>query len=448
MLFHRLVQTAVRRGIGVPTYRTFCSQLSQFDSAQQLQKAKASKPKDVLSPRQENDRPSTTYDFTTHLEIVDPTKDPVIPAYRVMDTNGTLLRGSERDLLLDEKSIVKMYHTMGEVAALDHILMQAQRHGRVSFHMQNAGEEALQVGSAAALEPQDHIFSQYRELGVFLWRGFDMQQVAHQCLSNAEDLGKGKQMPMHFGCGKLNMYTISSPLTTQLPQAAGCAYALKRRNTDACVMCYFGDGAASEGDFHAAMNFASTLDCPVIFFCRNNGWAISTPVSEQYRGDGILSRAKGYGMKGLRVDGNDMFAVHEATREARKYAVNQSRPVLIEAMSYRRGHHSTSDDSTTYRLSEELDWWAHNDCPAKRVRLHLEKRDVWDSEMEAEMRTMHKKKVLKCLGTAEKTLKPNISELFTDVYAEMPERLKRQQNDLEEHLKKYGTEYNLSKYQS
>jgi len=214
--------------------------------------------------------------------------------------------------------------------------MRAQRHGRISFYMQNSGEEGLQVGSAAALKDQDHIFAQYRELGVYLWRGFDMRQVAHQCFSTEKDLGKGRQMPMHFGSHKLNLHTISSPLATQLPQAVGVSYALKRRGEDSCAVCYFGEGAASEGDFHAALNFASTLDCPIIFFCRNNGFAISTPASEQYRGDGILGRASGYGMQGIRVDGNDMLAVHEATVEARKYAVNESRPILIEAMTYRR----------------------------------------------------------------------------------------------------------------
>lgn len=132
-----------------------------------------------------------------------------------------------------------------------------------------------------------------------------MDEIMNQCYSNDLDYGKGRQMPVHYGSRKLNFQTISSPLGTQIPQAAGAAYALKRSGKEACVVCYFGEGAASEGDFHAALNMASTTGSPVIFFCRNNGYAISTPAKEQYRGDGIAARGHGYGMATVRVDGND-----------------------------------------------------------------------------------------------------------------------------------------------
>ena len=185
--------------------------------------------------------------------------------------------------------------------------------------MQAAGEEAVVVGSAAGLQPQDVIFAQYREVGALLWRGFTVQQCADQCCSNEADLGKGRQMPVNYGTTELNFMTTSSPLTTQLPQAAGAAYALKQNvNNDAIAMCYFGEGAASEGDFHAALNFAATTEAPVIYFCRNNGYAISTPTKDQYRGDGIISRAAGYGMYAIRVDGNDVFAVKKAVEEVRE----------------------------------------------------------------------------------------------------------------------------------
>eukprot|EP00471_Norrisiella_sphaerica_P009117 CAMPEP_0184492686 /NCGR_PEP_ID=MMETSP0113_2-20130426/23985_1 /TAXON_ID=91329 /ORGANISM="Norrisiella sphaerica, Strain BC52" /LENGTH=427 /DNA_ID=CAMNT_0026877627 /DNA_START=253 /DNA_END=1536 /DNA_ORIENTATION=+ len=383
--------------------------------------------------------------YVTELLNHDPSQDPIIPSYRVLDELGNLLT-TKQEYHLDPHAVVEMYKTMAEVEAIDHIFMQSQRHGRISFYMQNSGEEGLQVGSAAALSERDHIFSQYRELGVFLWRGFDMQQVAHQCFSNVHDLGKGRQMPMHFGSHKLNMYTISSPLATQLPQASGVAYVLKRRRENACVACYFGDGAASEGDFHAALNFAATLECPVIFFCRNNGWAISTPTDEQYRGDGILSRAAGYGMRGIRVDGNDMLAVFEATKAARNYAVTQSRPIIIEAMTYRRGHHSSSDDSNSYRETEELQWWRDNNDPVSRVRRYLESQQLWDSDQEADLRQSMKKKVKKCMSSAERAQKPPVEALFTDVYAEMPKRLEEQQQDLKRHLKKYASNYDTKDF--
>ena len=158
---------------------------------------------------------------------------------------------------------------------MDRILYDAQRQGRISFYMTNYGEEAAQIGSIAALRPDDLVYAQYREAGVIMYRGYSLQNVCDQCCGNADDIGKGRQMPVHYGSRDLNYVTISSPLTTQLPQAVGSAYAFKRAREDRVVIVYFGDGAASEGDAHAAFNFAATLRCPVVFFCRNNGFAIS-----------------------------------------------------------------------------------------------------------------------------------------------------------------------------
>jgi 2-oxoisovalerate dehydrogenase E1 component alpha subunit len=190
-----------------------------------------------------------------------------------------------------------------------------------------------------------------------MWRGWSQEDFTHQCFSDDMDLGKGRQMPIHYGSRALHFQTISSPLTTQLPQAVGAAYAFKRDGEGRAVVCVFGEGAASEGDFHAGMNFASTLECPIVFICRNNGYAISTSVKDQYTGDGIASRAAGYGMHTVRVDGMDALAVHETVKEARKLAVENNVPVLVECMTYRGGHHSTSDDSTRYRSKEEILWY-------------------------------------------------------------------------------------------
>lgn len=223
-------------------------------------------------------------------------------------------------------------------------------------------------------------------------------------------------MPMHYGALNINLQTISSPLCTQLPQASGAAYALKMSKSGNVVMCYFGEGAASEGDFHAALNFAATLECPVIFFCRNNGFAISTPSTEQYRGDGIVSRAEGYGIHSIRVDGNDVLAVNEVTALAREYAVKNNKPVLIEAMCYRGGHHSTSDDSTRYRKSTEIQYWIESENPVTRCRLFLESQGVWNAEKEAAARDAAKKEVLDAFNKAEAVKKPSVDELFTDVY--------------------------------
>jgi 2-oxoisovalerate dehydrogenase E1 component alpha subunit len=236
---------------------------------------------------------------------------------------------------------------------MDQIFYDAQRQGRISFYMTAAGEEAIHIGGGAALDASDMVFAQYREAGVLMWRGFTLQQFADQCFSNVGDPAKGRQMPIHYGSKILNYQTVSSPLSTQMPQASGAAYSFKLDMANGApgrvAACFFGDGAASEGDAHAALNFAATLEAPVLFMCRNNGFAISTSVQDQYRGDGIASRGVGYGMATIRVDGNDLLAVYEVTKRAREYAIENSAPVLIEYMTYRQGHHSTSDDSTQYR---------------------------------------------------------------------------------------------------
>ena len=159
------------------------------------------------------------------------------------------------------------------------------------------------------------------------------------------------------------------------------------------TICYFGDGAASEGDAHTAMNFAAVFDVPMIFFCRNNGYAISTPVKEQYRGDGIAARGPGYGIVTIRVDGNDLLAVYNATKAAREIAVKESRPVLIEAMTYRLGHHSTSDDSTAYRSVDEMNSWEKDDNPILRFKQYLVSKGWWNSEKDEKMNAESSKMV-------------------------------------------------------
>merc|ERR1712037_912644 len=240
-------------------------------------------------------------------------------------------------------------------------------------------------------------------------------------------------MPIHYGSTDLSFVTISSPLATQMPQAAGAAYAFKRSQNGLAVICYFGEGAASEGDAHAAFNFSATLECPIIFFCRNNGYAISTPVNEQYRGDGIAVRGPAFGMDTIRVDGNDVFAVYNATRAARDICIRENRPVLIEAMTYRIGHHSTSDDSSAYRSVDEVRYWDQKDHPITRFALYLTNKDAWSEGQEKEWKNESKKKVLEAFARAEKRLKPNWKEMFTEVYDEMPVDLKKQMDEMEQH---------------
>jgi len=364
----------------------------------------------------------------------------------VIDTNGKVLPGAQKPEYPKELC-VKMYEHMVTLSVMDKILYDIQRQGRISFYMTSIGEEATHIGSAAALKPQDTIFAQYREQGVLLWRGFGVERCVDQCYGNARDFGKGRQMPVHYGSREHNFQTISSPLGTQIPQAVGYAYAQKRKNIpDACTVAYFGEGAASEGDFHAALNFSATLEVPVIFFCRNNGYAISTPVQDQFRGDGIASRGAGYGIDAIRVDGNDIFAVLEVTTAARNAAIKDCRPVLVEAMSYRVGHHSTSDDSSRYRSSEDIKSWQQNNNPLTRLRLYLEDQQWWDAEKDRDLWKRSLDHVKRCNISSEAQKKPSISEVFTDVYDTVPPHLMEQQQELEKHLALYGKHYPLSDF--
>lgn len=214
------------------------------------------------------------------------------------------------------------------------------------------------------------------------------------------------------------------------------------------VACYFGEGAASEGDFHAALNIAATRSCPVVFICRNNGYAISTPTLDQYRGDGIASRGIGYGIDTIRVDGNDIFAVREATAAARRMALEDGgRPILIEAMSYRVSHHSTSDDSFAYRARVEVEDWKRRDNPITRLRKWMENRGIWNEDLERDTRDELRKAVLKEFSAAEREKKPALKELFTDVYEEMTEEAEAQRKELKRIIETYPDEYNVNEYE-
>nr|XP_022911251.1 2-oxoisovalerate dehydrogenase subunit alpha, mitochondrial [Onthophagus taurus] len=387
--------------------------------------------------------PGARTTWTERLDFTGPHSYSPIPVYRVMDRQGNIIKSSQ-DPKLSNEVIEKMYKDMTLLKTMDKILYESQRQGRISFYMTNYGEEATHIGSAAALDMEDLVFGQYREAGVLVWRGFSLKDFMSQCYGNVDDLGKGRQMPVHYGSNKINFVTISSPLSTQIPQAAGAAYALKGKNR--VVICYFGEGAASEGDAHAAFNFAATLECPVIFFCRNNGYAISTPTKDQYRGDGIAARGPGYGINTLRVDGNDVFAVFNATKKAKQYCLKENKPVVLEALTYRIGHHSTSDDSSAYRSKDEVDSWRQFDSPINKLRMFMEANGLWNADKEKQWIDKAKKDILEAFADAEKRPKPNWHEMFKDVYKFMPKHLTKQLNEMQSHVEKYKEHYPTKNY--
>ncbi|MCF1428814.1 MAG: thiamine pyrophosphate-dependent dehydrogenase E1 component subunit alpha [Shewanella sp.] len=362
-----------------------------------------------------------------------------IPILKILQADGTTYEGAIEPII-DQQLALKIYDTCVFTRILDERMLGAQRQGRISFYMTCTGEEAAVIGSAAALDPHDIILAQYREHAALRYRGFTTTQFMNQMFSNELDLGKGRQMPIHYGSAELNYQTISSPLATQIPQATGVGYSLKMQGKRNVAICYFGEGAASEGDFHAGLNMAAVHKVPTIFFCRNNGYAISTSTEEQFAGDGIASRGIGYGIHSLRIDGNDMLAVLAATQQARAYAIEHQAPVLIEAMTYRLGAHSSSDDPSGYRSKDEEAKWREHD-PVQRFKLWLINKGWLNDADDKALYEQYRQEVLAAVKVAEKLPGPSIDRMIEDVLDEPPLGLKQQLADLKAHIRKYPKAY-------
>ena len=370
-----------------------------------------------------------------------------LPVLRLVGEDGRLVSGANLPCSLE--AYLDMYKCMVKVSVVDTVLNSLQRQGRISFYMTGTGEEAAQVGTAAQLGRRDVIWAQYRELGTYLYRGFTIQQVVDQCLSRCDEPGKGRQMPVHYCDSDIGMQAISSPLGTQIPQAVGAGYGFRVASEPRVAITYFGDGAASEGDCSVALNFAATLKSQTLFICRNNGWAISTPASEQYAGDGIAARGIAFGIPSIRVDGNDLAAVVLATSESRKLCL-EGHPVLIELMTYRRGHHSTSDDAGRYRDSGQVTRMARQGLePISRAKLLLKEAGTWDDEKDEELREEYRSEVMESLRRAEAKPFAPVKEMFEDVWATPTPELQRQRRELIDHIERHPEHFSkkLGKYQ-
>ncbi|KAI3820410.1 hypothetical protein L1987_07957 [Smallanthus sonchifolius] len=394
----------------------------------------------TLEENQGTDFPGGQIAYTTKMNFLPGSSEKRVQCYRVLDEDGYPMQSNVSELVSKEVAL-KVYSGMVTLNTMDKYFYEAQRQGRLSFYLTSFGEEAINLASAAALSSDDVVLAQYREPGVLLWRGFTVQDFANQCFGNNAGHGKGRQMPIHYGSKNLNFITISSPLTTQLPQAVGIAYSLKMDKKDSCVVAFFGDGSASEGDFHAALNFAAVMDAPVVFICRNNGWAISTPVTQQFRSDGIVVKGQGYGIPSIRVDGNDALAVYNVVRSARQIAISEQRPILIEAMTYRVSHHSTSDDSTKYRSVDEIEHWKTVHSPITRLRKWVERKGWWGNKEESKLHFEATKQVKQAIDEAEKEEKPPLRDMFTDVYYELPSNLMEQETMLRETIQRHPKDF-------
>ena len=330
---------------------------------------------------------------------------------------------------IPDEVLVKGYKAMMTTRLVDEKMISLQREGIITFAMSALGEEACAVASAAALDIGDWMYPQYREAGIMFWRDFSILDYVQHMFGNAADLTLGRQMPNHFGSRAINVVTVSSPIGTKIPHVAGCAYAMKLQKDPHIAIGYFGEGATSEGDFHAGLNFGAVLHVPAIFFCRNNGYAISTPCSEQFASDGIAPKGIGYGMKAYRVDGNDFFAVFDVVVKARKECLAGKGPILIEAMTYRLGAHSTSDDPSQYRGDSEVALKKTKD-PMIRLRKYLEAKGLWDEQKEQHLISSTIQIINEAIEVAKKTPKPPLKSIVEHVYFEVPEHLLEQYNEI------------------
>jgi len=314
---------------------------------------------------------------------------------------------------------------------LDVRMTAMQRQGRLSFYLAGSGEEAVSVGAATAYRQDDMLFPSYRQPGLLLVRGMPLVTMICQSIGNVGDNARGRQMPVHYSWRAGNVVSISSPVGTQFPQAVGAAMAFAYRGERRVAGSWIGDGTAAQGDFHHALNFASVFRPPCVLHVVDNQWAISTHRNIATGGATFAARAEAYRLPGLRVDGNDFLAVHAAEAWAIERARRGGGPTLIELVTYRRDAHSTSDDPSQYRPSNEADHWPGGD-PIERLKQHLIAIGEWTESAHNELVAALEHDVAKTFQLAENygTVKAGLGHapeaLFDDVYASLPTHLQRQ----------------------
>jgi 2-oxoisovalerate dehydrogenase E1 component alpha subunit len=342
---------------------------------------------------------------------------------RVLDDDGRPLAGAKVPSIPDA-TLRRVFDVMTLTRIVDDRMMRLQRQGRLGFYMKSIGEEASHF-AAAPLADSDWVFPSYREQGAWFWRGYTVQQFIDQLFGNEDDPIKGRQMPVHHSASWLNLVSISSPVGTQIPQAVGAAYAAKVMGRRDVAMAFFGEGTSSTGEFHVGLNFAGVWKAPCVFVCRNNGWAISVPREKQTAARTFAQKAIGYGIPGVRVDGNDLLAVWQVATEAIERARAGGGPTLIEALTYRVQGHSSSDDPSVYRDPKEPEVWERKD-PLGRLRNYLRHRGLWSEGWEQELSARYDQQITDALAAADRKPAPAVATLFDDVYAELPWHLREQ----------------------
>lgn len=326
---------------------------------------------------------------------------------------------------LSDEVLKSMYKTMVTARAFDERTSILVRQGKIHFTVSGHGHEGAQAGAAAALVPgRDWVLPYYRDLAVVLSLGMTVREAMLFEFGKAADPNSGgRQMPKHWGCRRLKIVSQSSPVATQLPHACGLAWAMRLRREEGVVWVSFGDGVASKGDFHEALNFAGIHKLPIVFFCENNLYAISVPFEKQSAVPRVSDRAAGYGMPGVTVDGNDVLAVYEANRAAVERALAGEGPTLIEARTYRFSSHTSNDDDR-YRDKRQVEEWKKQD-PIPRFAAYLEERGILAPGEAEEIRRQAEQAVREAAAWAESQPDPDPATCARYVYAEEGEELAR-----------------------
>lgn len=315
-----------------------------------------------------------------------------------------------------DELLLQMYELMWTIRCMDRRAVAMQRQGRLGTYAPLEGQEAAQIGSALALRKQDFVFPSYREHGVAYVHGVPLKTILLYWNGRYE------------GCAPpvgVNFFPVSVPIATQIPHATGAALAAKLRGEDQIAVSYFGDGATSEGDFHEALNFAAVFQLPMVFFCQNNGYAISLPFKRQTRVEYIAQKAAAYGVPGVTVDGNDVMAVYRAMREAVEKAAAGGGPSLIEARTYRIGSHTTADDASRYRDPAEVELWRQRD-PILLLAEELERRGLWSDTWRKDVERRGERVVEQAMVDMLAFPPASLDSLFDHVYADMTPDLARQ----------------------
>ena len=343
------------------------------------------------------------------------------PIKRIIDDKGFLVDASI-EKQIDEKLVKDLYYHMLRVRTFDRKAINLQRQGRLGTYAPFEGQEAAQVGSSLALNDDDWVFPTYRDHGATITFGKSMVQTFLYWNGRVE------------GCvapPDRNIFPPAVPIATQIPHAVGAAWAEKRRGTRNAAIAYFGDGATSEGDFHEGLNFASVFKVPVVFFNQNNGYAISVPIKKQMNSASIAQKSVAYGMPGIRIDGNDCFVVYFETKKAFDYARNGNGPTLIEAITWRKGAHTTADDPSKYRSEKQGEDFVD---PLLRLELFMKNYDYWNDEWIEAIKEKTSSEVEAAVEEMEKFAPPNVEDVFNHVYAEMPAHLADQKEAYLSHL--------------